>query len=536
VTGYVVASAEPSGAALRVVTAADGDEAQLRDASRGGICAQFDLVDWGNGVRALRAAANSRHVTVDDDGMLVNDQLRPGGWVVRETFRLVSRGDGETVIHHIASGRYVTIDADGALCARGDSLDDATGFALELVSSGRAAAVTAARDADVAIVVLGNHPLINGRETEDRVDLALPRSQDELLRDVHAANPATVLFVQSSYPYAIGWAQQQVPAILWSAHGGQEFGHALADVLFGEAAPAGRLTQTWYTSSADLPDLLDYDIIETDATYLYYCDAPLYPFGHGLTYTTFEYDDLVCTPASVEPDAEITVSVRITNTGPRASDEVVQLYTRQHTSRVKQPRRRLRGFRRIHLASGAQTTVTFQLHAADLAFWDVTRGRSVVEQARHSVMVGRSSADVRQATTVTVLGETIPPRSAALIAAIAYDDYCDISLRDTSRVGGDAVESIRAASWIGYCDVDFGPTGASTCVARVRADDDAPLTLRRGDPLTGEVIGELTVPAGDRYGWVDVTLAVNAPAGVHDLYVAFGAAGTSIESLAFGRP
>ncbi len=163
-------------------------------------------------------------------------------------------------------------------CVRADAAEDeATPFAVERAVSGLDQAVAAARAADVTVVVLGNHPLINGRETEDRADLELPPAQEELIRAVHAANPHTVLLVASSYPYAITWAEDHVPAILWSAHGGQEFGHAFAEVLFGDTAPAGRLTQTWYRSAADLPDLFDYDIIATDATYLYFRGAPLYP-------------------------------------------------------------------------------------------------------------------------------------------------------------------------------------------------------------------------------------------------------------------
>ncbi|HLT09545.1 MAG TPA: glycoside hydrolase family 3 C-terminal domain-containing protein, partial [Micromonosporaceae bacterium] len=251
--GVVVASHDPAGAPLRLVV--DGDR---NDAA-------FDISDWGNGLRALRAVANGRHVTVTDDDVLVNDQLRPNGWIVRETFRLASRSDATTVLHHVASGRYVVADADGMLYARAETPEEATGFELELLRSGRGEAVRAARTADVAVVVVGNHPLINGRETEDRTELELPPGQDELVRAVHAANERTVLVVQSSYPYAIEWADDHVPAILWSSHGGQEFGHALADVLLGDAAPAGRLTQTWYRSAADLPDLLDYDIITADA-------------------------------------------------------------------------------------------------------------------------------------------------------------------------------------------------------------------------------------------------------------------------------
>jgi beta-glucosidase len=533
---YVVATAEPDGARLRVEDGPDRPE----------VNSAFDLVDWGHGVKALRAAANGRHVTVDTDGALVNDQLRPNGWVVRETFRLEAGADGEVVMRHIASGRYVVVGRDRMLSATGDGPEAATPFTVQLISSGRSDAVRAAREADVAVVVVGNHPLINGRETEDRVDLALPPAQEALLQAVHAANPRTVAVVQSSYPYGIEWVQNHVPAVIWSAHGGQEYGHALADVLFGDAAPAGRLTQTWYASAADLPDLLDYDIIADDATYLYFRGTPLYPFGHGLTYTTFAYSDLRCRPAGgerwqetaeVTADGELDVSVVVTNTGARASDEVVQLYTRQHASRVKQPLRQLRGFQRIHLAPDERMTVHFRLRAADLAFWDVTRNRKVVEESRHSVMVGRSSIDIHQATTVTVRGELIPARDALAVAipAAGHDDYAGIDLRDASPTGGDTVSAAEPGAWIAFAQVDFG-AGAGACTARVSAADDrtAVVTLRLDDPLQGSVIGTVRAPCpGGRYGWVDAVTPIEGASGVHDLYAVFGSAGVGLDSLSF---
>ncbi|MCW3844450.1 glycoside hydrolase family 3 C-terminal domain-containing protein [Micromonospora yasonensis] len=218
---------------------------------------------------ALRAVGNGRHVGAHETGALVNDRPGPGGWVVRETFRFHHRPDGTALLRHLATGRCVTVDADG---------------------TAEAAALAAA--ADVAVIALGNHPMVDGRETEDWVDLALPAGQEELLRAVYAANPRTVLVVTSSYPYAVGWAQAHLPAVLWTSHGGQEHGNALADVLLGDADPGGRLTQTWYADAAELPDLLDYDIIGADATYLYHRGEPLYPFGHGLSYARFEYVDL----------------------------------------------------------------------------------------------------------------------------------------------------------------------------------------------------------------------------------------------------
>ncbi len=340
---------------------------------------------------ALRSTESGKFLGGED--VLTAGSDGPGGWVVRETFRFVDRPDGTVALRHLASGRYVRL-ADGVLRA------DATephGFTVALLADGVRAAASLAAAADAAVVVVGNHPMVNGRETEDRVDLALPAGQDALIRAVLAANPRTVLVISSSYPYAVEPSGVHPATVLWSAHGGQEYGAALADVLFGAADPGGRLTQTWYRSAAELPDLLDYDVIGSDATYLYYRGEPLFPFGHGLSYTSFAYG-----PLTVSED--LVASVEVTNVGPRAGDEVVQLYTRQRRSAVKRPLRQLRAFAKIHLEPGASTTVQLPIAVRDLGYWDETLGRFVVETARHTVMVGRSSTDIRQTATVAVDG------------------------------------------------------------------------------------------------------------------------------------
>ncbi|MFI7427865.1 beta-glucosidase [Micromonospora sp. NPDC049836] len=367
----------------------------------------FDVFDWGRDVVALRAVGNGRHVGADDNGVLVNDRSGPGGWVVRETFRFQHRADGTALLHHLATDRYVTVDAAGRLTVTADR-DSAATVVAELVADGPAEAAALAAAADVAVVVLGNHPMVNGRETEDRADLALPGGQEALLRAVHAANPRTVLVVTSSYPYAVGWAQEHLPAVLWCAHGGQEHGNGLADVLLGDADPVGRLTQTWYADAADLPDLLDYDIIGADATYLYHRGEPLYPFGHGLSYARFDYARLRPGAAAVRAGEEVEVHVEVTNTGSRTGTEVVQLYTRQRRSRVKQPLRQLRDAARVTLAPGERATVTLRLRTAELAWWDADRQAMVVEDATHSLLVGRSARDVRLVGAVTVHGGAAP--------------------------------------------------------------------------------------------------------------------------------
>ncbi|GAA5197521.1 glycoside hydrolase family 3 protein [Rugosimonospora acidiphila] len=526
---YVTADQAPTGGPL------------CAGADRAGPDTWLDVCDWGRGVLALRSVANGRYLTVDAGRALANESACPGGWVVNETFELVDRAT-EVIVRHLASGRFITIAPDGTLRADAGSAAEATGFTVELIDDGVAEAAAVAATADVAVVVVGNHPMINGRETEDRVDLGLPPDQERLVRAVYAANPRCVLVVTSSYPYAIGWADEHVPAILWSAHGGQEFGRALADALFGDAAPAGRLTQTWYRSAAQLPDLLDYDIVATDATYLYFRGTPLYPFGHGLTYSPVEYGGLRLSAPGAGPDGsvtaggELTVSVEVSNAGDRATDEVVQLYTRQRGSRVKQPIRQLRGFRRVHLAPGERLTVRFVLRAAELAFWDVTRQRFVVERATHDVLVGRSSADIRCAAALSVAGETIPPRAALgrTLQAADFDGYAGITLCDAGPERGDAVTATEPGGWICFDGTDFGD-GAARCRAELARVGSGPaaVTLRLDDPLDGPVVGALATECrSGRYGFATAT-APCAARGIRDLYAVFDAPGVALRTLSF---
>ena len=163
-------------------------------------------------------------------------------------------------------------------------------------------AAALAKKADVAIVVVGNHPVCNagwdqcpvpsnGKEDVDRKTIVL--EQEELVKKIFAANPKTIEVLRSSFPYAIVWSQQNVPAIVHMIHNSQEEGHGLADVLFGDYSPAGRLTQTWPTGDAQLKPILDYNLLDGE-TYLYSKEKPLYAFGYGLSYTTFEYRSVAC--------------------------------------------------------------------------------------------------------------------------------------------------------------------------------------------------------------------------------------------------
>ncbi|HEY3556523.1 MAG TPA: glycoside hydrolase family 3 C-terminal domain-containing protein [Kribbella sp.] len=497
-----------------------GADAVLRAGREAGA---FDLFDWGGDAFALRSVRNGQHVGVGDDGELVADQPGPNGWEVKQTFRFVHLA-GTVLIQHLHSDQYLRVDAKDAVVLA----DQATAFELEVLVDGATQAAELAARADVAIVVAGNHPLVNGRETEDRENLDLPAAQDRLIRQVHAANQRTVLVLSSSYPFAIGWAQERLPAILWSAHGGQEYGRALADVLFGDHDPAGRLTQTWYDSAADLPDLLDYDIIATDATYLYYRGTPLYPFGHGLSYTTFAYGDLRLSEPSIAADGEVRVAFTVTNTGDRPGTEVAQLYTRQQSSRVKQPLRQLRAFRRVALDPGETAEVELTVAATDLGFWDVTRDRHCVESARHTIMVGRSSTDVRLTTTLDVRGEQIPPRTVGHLAATSFDDYCAITLTAAPHRSGDAVISLEPQAWLAFDDVVLS-TDSCTVLAANRGAGTATIELRLDDPVHGKLLTTLHVPPTDRL--VPITGELRPAELPQTLYVVFSGPDVVLESL-----
>ncbi len=272
----------------------------------------------------------------------------------------------------------------------------------------------AAAGADAAVVVLGTD-LGFAREGLDAPDLELPGGQEDIARAVLEANPRTVVVIMAGHPVTFRWVAANAPAILYGWYAGQEGGLAVADVLLGEANPAGRLPLTLYASTDQLPSILSYGIRGDDAegigrTYLYFDEAAhgsvLYPFGHGLSYSSFAYDELgLC---QVDPTT-ILVSVRVTNQSDRAGDEVAQLYVRDTAPGVVRPLRSLRGFERVSLDAGASETVTFRLELAELGYWDEAAGRLRLAPGELGIEIGASSRDLRLETTIPTDGTRFLP-------------------------------------------------------------------------------------------------------------------------------
>jgi beta-glucosidase len=274
-------------------------------------------------------------------------------------------------------------------------------------------ALDAANAADVIVFVGGLTGDIEGEEMRvdlpgfaggDRTDLKLPASQQKLLEALHATGKPVVVVLTTGSALAVDWAKEHVPAILVAWYPGQRGGEAVADVLFGAANPAGRLPVTFYKASEQLPAFDDYAM--RGRTYRYFEGEPLFAFGHGLSYTRFEYSGLEVDRRRVNVDDTVNVSLNVKNTGELAGDEVVQLYLRPLAPREPRALKDLRGVQRLTLAPGETRRVSFTLvPRRDFARYDVGRAAYVVDAGDYRIDVGASSADTRSSTTVSARGD-----------------------------------------------------------------------------------------------------------------------------------
>lgn len=501
----------------------------------------FEATDWGWSNHTLIAQRNGRYLTTDDKNVHASSN-RIWEWFTKEVFQVnQDNPDYSTVTFSTWNGMPVTVDrqtgallvGDGSAAESANEINvggaseidlgavaaPAASFELEYATRGVEAAVEAARGADAAIVVVGNHPLINGKETIDRPDITLAASQEKLVLEVLAANPNTIVVVVGSYPFALNSLQDKAPAIVYTSHAGQELGQAIADVLFGDVNPAGRVNMTWYKSVDQLPPFMDYDIIKGNRTYQYFDGETLYPFGHGLSYSDFRYEDLQLSADHVELgiDERIEVSCRVTNTSDRAGEEVVQLYVRAGESRVKRPLLQLEDFKRIALAPGETADVKFLVPLQSLAMWDVTRDRFCVEHGEYTLLIGSSSQAIRLEGRVAVAGEVIPPRDLRQVTRAAnYDTYEGVIL-DECREGGSAVIVSEAAGWLAFHDVELGE-GVSSIELRASSTAEAVIEVRLGGP-EGPVAGKCIIPAGGRHEWRSFSFGLADAAGRHNVYL-----------------
>lgn len=278
-------------------------------------------------------------------------------------------------------------------------------LAAEEMDPDIAKAVEIAKQADVAIV------FVTDWETEgaDRAENELPGLQNALIKAVAAANPNTVVVLNTGAPVFVESWIDQVPAVLEVWYGGQEVGNAMADVLLGKVNPSGKLPVSWPKRWEDYPMSASEAYYPGVSGHVKYAEGifigyrhldragiePRFPFGHGLSYTAFEYSDLAITPAEITPDGHVKVTFKLTNTGKMAGAEVAQLYVQDVEASVERPVKELKRFAKVYLQSGETKTVTFDLDPEALAFYDVKQSKWVVEPGQFNILIGSSSQDIR---------------------------------------------------------------------------------------------------------------------------------------------
>ncbi|WP_223292330.1 glycoside hydrolase family 3 protein [Salipaludibacillus neizhouensis] len=464
----------------------------------------FELIDWGFGSQTLKSLTTGKFVTAGDESLTATAE-ETRGWFVKEIVSFEGEGNN----HRLTSwnGKAISARKDRRLFVQdsGDTLGSDY-YHVEMVIDGLAEAIKASAEADTAVVFVGNNPFINGKEEIDRDDIILPPAQEELIRSVKEVNPNTVVVIVGSYPYAVNWCEENIPGVMYTSHAGPELGSAVADVLFGDYNPAGRLSMTWYRSIEQLPDIKDYDVIKGKRTYQYFDGEVLYPFGHGLSYTDFKYSRVVLSKRNVKLGSEVTITVDVENSGAVAGEEVVQLYVKANKSRVKRPIKTLKGFNRIFLKAGESKRVEFTLPISELEIWDVTRERYCVEKDTYTLMIGSSSANIIAEVDLNVEGETIPLRKMSNgIKAINYDDYTNVIL-DEGEGKEYCVRPSEKESWIAFHDVDLGErtTRFKTKVYSNTSNGEIEIRLGNQD---GKIIGNVSIEKSNSWQELEVDLS-----------------------------
>ncbi|MGN0165872.1 MAG: glycoside hydrolase family 3 N-terminal domain-containing protein [Lachnospiraceae bacterium] len=419
----------------------DGDNKAVLNTDRKNATV-FSVCDWGNG-RVHLKADNGLLLRTEGEGLEVKNKTA-FDWFVREDFDLRKRSDGKYEIN-TWNGNRVGV-RDGSIVVSGDApitftervpmegnwqtADEAFIFVIEEVENGSKRAAVAAANADKVLLVLGCNPCVNSKECIDRKNLDFIESQSLLLKAVTESNPETGLILVTNYPYYIEDELSRVKAALITASGSQELGHGVVDVITGVVSPAGRINETWYSRKYSLPDFNNYDIRKTGRTYMYNENEVIFPFGFGLSYTTFAYRKMKFVPRDGQP----VFSVEVTNTGNYPSDEVVQLYVSASGLRVEQPIHRLVGFKRIHFAPGEKKVVEFLVPKRELSYYDVVKEQMIVETGIYEFSAGGSS-DCQAASAICAInGVECGERNAYMtINAHRYDEYNNCATSHTKN-------------------------------------------------------------------------------------------------------
>jgi len=426
----------------------------------------FELQDWGENWKNLFSVKYQKYIRLEDSGELKLHNRTIYDWFTHETFNFFDT-QGGILIEEFQNHRRMMSDIDGNIkFVRKRAVTAGQVFTAETVSSGTERAKRLAEVCGLVIYCTGNYPVQTAKECYDRRTLSL-NIQPGMAAALYEANKNTIMTLISSYPYAICEEHSLLPAIIYTTHAGAHLGTAVAETLTGKNNPSGHLPMTWYRSEQELPDILDYDIETVGSTYMYFEGKPLYPFGHGLSYSEFEYGQMT----AHDNGDSITVTADITNISDTDGTEVVQVYFTVTDSAVRRAPKKLCGFERVFIKSGETVTAKVTVPYDILRIFDVHSEKMLVENGTYSLSIGSSSSDIRACCDIRVNGgEAIGKRPAKFKAAM-FDKGENIRIYH-SRVHGS--DTVRPTGWNGtlvYRGVDFteGPAvrvSVSTLIGR----------------------------------------------------------------------
>lgn len=440
------------------------------------------------------------------------------GWFTSETLQVHTHSkSGKQIISDYQHKKQFTLDENKRLVLREPTQPDSSVmFAIHTVSRGEERIAELAAEADTVIYCGGNDPEQVARECYDRKTIELPDVQHRAVLKLAESRPDFVFLIVSSYTYSMPFTDKRPAAILWTSHAGPELGHAVSATLFGENNPAGRTPVTWYECDEDLCDIKDYDIMKNKMTYRWFEGNALYPFGHGLSYSSFTYSNVKCNVK----DEEILVSLDVRNDGNYSGDEVVQVYYRPVSQRIRRPLKQLCGFRRVNIGVGETVCVEISVPFRELEFYDVSRQSFCLESGEYEIMVGASSADIRGTSVVTINGEEIPPRD---FSSETDAQFYDVEKNTEIYIDPVSTEShVRGKKWVNiltYQNVDFD-NAESICVKAAAVVSEKKIAVLLGK--NKEPVCELTVPASDGYTDFRELTAELDISGCHDLTLSFG--------------
>lgn len=477
----------------------DEDMRLVADAQGPGQAEIFEKNDWDFGAWLLRSLKSGKYIT---EGEMQESQKdihlelplycsadEAFGWFVKEWLK----ADIENGILRLKTWQdhSVALRQDGKLAACADAVQDMSdAFELVVVSSGPQRVAALAREADYTVLCAGNHPLINAREEYDRPDIRLPKAQTALLEAVCRENENTLLYLISGYPFAIARERELAKAVLLSSHLGPCLGDVAVRTIFGENNPAGRTPSTWYSSVRQLPALDDYDIIKNKMTYLYFEGKALYPFGHGKSYTAFQYGQVQGESMVYGENQQVTVTVPVTNIGTADGDEVVQLYSKAPQSYWKRPLKSLKAFSRVFIPKGETTTVVLTVPVQELAVWHPGQNRFLVESGTYEILVGASSEDIRTKMEIMVQGEPLLPVNAQMpVSAVDTENNHLVTFYTDKGDSTPYAEGTGFRSFLVYAGLDTG--GGNTFEGQISTPAGS-VDVILADDETGAVLGSCT--------------------------------------------